>query len=101
LTRFRDGKKIIIGVYSSSNTPGRTIRDAMTGTYCGPHKVGSLHEHLYFKTKIAMGEVGRDSVSFFFDNPEQYERPMLIDLPVDIKEAWHNKFLQIKARLDA
>ena len=95
--KIKVGKKTI-GIYSSSVTPGFTIKNAVTGSYC-EDKVGSLYEHLYYKIKIATGEVGRESATFFFDSPEQCERHLGSDIPQDTKAKWHNKYLQAKREL--
>jgi len=92
--------KKVIGVYSTSTTPGFVIKNSITGTKCDSHhRVGSFYEHLYFKIKIATGEAGRDGVSFFFDSPEQYERHMCCEVSQDTKGLWHNKYLQAKREL--
>uniref|UniRef100_A0A6C0I3I3 Uncharacterized protein n=1 Tax=viral metagenome TaxID=1070528 RepID=A0A6C0I3I3_9ZZZZ len=87
-----------IGIYSSSNTPGFTIKNAVTGTYC-EHKIGSLYEHLYYKIKLATGELGRESLSFFFDSPEQCERHMDSEIPQETKGKWHQKYMIAKRQL--
>lgn len=85
-------KKTEIGIYSTSNTPGTMIRDAIHGSACSPFRVGSKDEDLFFKVKIATGEVGGNSETFFFDSPEQYERHLHGTIAQPIKEKWTNKF---------
>jgi hypothetical protein len=88
-----NGKKVEIGLYSSSNTPGSIIKDAIQGSNCGIFRVGSRDEDLFFKVKISTGETGRNGETFFFDSPEQYERHLKEIISQPIKEAWTNKFV--------
>jgi hypothetical protein len=94
----RDGfKKFSIEVYSSVMTPGSMIRDAVTGYKHSEHRIGTLNEHLYFKVKIATGEMP-DAGSLFFDSPEQFERHFKTEVNQQIKEQWTNKCAEIRAR---
>lgn len=89
--RIHNGQKVEIGLYSTSNTPGVSIRNAVTGTKCSNHRVGSMDEYQYFKVKLATGELGREGYSLFFDSPEQYERHMLSTLSTDVKHSWSTR----------
>jgi hypothetical protein len=93
----RIGNKLVeIEIYSTSPTPGRMIRDAVTGQKLGEYRVGSLNEHLFFKVKLATGETGADSGLFFFDTPEQYERHMKCEVAQNIKEKWTKKCAEVR-----
>jgi len=59
ITRFFNGKKYEIDVYSTSTTPGFMICDAITGSKCKDYRVGTSKEHgrkcwdnFYFKYMI-------------------------------------------------
>jgi hypothetical protein len=93
------GKNVRIRVFGSGDT-GTSIRDAITGIRNFNHKVGSCYEDLYFKVGISTGEVGRNSPSFFYDSPEQYERQHFTQLPESIKKEWRYKNLQAKRDLN-
>jgi len=93
------GKLVSIMIYSSGDT-GSCIRDAITGTRNFEHIVGTNNEELYFKAGIATGEIGKDSKSFFFESPEQYERHMHTKLPENIKKQWQNKNFLALRRFD-
>lgn len=87
------GKKTEIGMYSTSSTPGTMIRDAIHGKKCAPFRVGSRDEDLFFKVKLSTGDISRNSDTFYFDSPEQYERHLMDTISQPIKEAWTNKFI--------
>ena len=93
IKRIRDYKKVDIGIYSTANTPGVSIRNAVTGTKCGNHRVGSLDELQYYKVKLATGELGRDGYSLFFDSPSQYEKHMLTEASSDALAAWRQRMM--------
>lgn len=96
ITRVVNNKKQNIEVYSTNNTPGTYIRNAVTGCRFREYKVGSLHEHLFFKVSMVTGEMNKYSSTLFFDNPEQYERHMKIDAPQELKEKWEQKSTEIR-----
>ena len=89
-----------IALYASGG-PGTPIRNAVTGEYYFGHKVGSKHEHLYFKVGLNTGETGPKSKSqlgpetptMFFSSPSEYEKHMLNSVKVDdnVSEKWKEK----------
>jgi hypothetical protein len=89
-------KMVEIEVYTSSVTPGRMIRDAITGTRYNQYRVGSINEHLFFKVGISTGEIGQNGGTLFFDSPEQYERHMKCTLSQAIKEKWMKKCAEVR-----
>ena len=93
IKRIQGYQKVDIGIYSTSNTPGVIIRNAVTGTKCGNHRVGSLDECQYYKIKLATGELGRDSYSLFFDSPSQYEKHMLTEVSSEAAAAWRQRVM--------
>lgn len=92
--RFIDHKKKDIEVYSTSTTPGCTIRDAVTGAGVGKFYVGKRDEDMFFKVRLA-GESGSSDrpVTLFYDNPEQYERHLRTVVDSETKEHWLRKYL--------
>jgi hypothetical protein len=82
----------------SSGPIGHTIRNAVSGFKYTGDIVGSKAEDQYFKVRICNGEANNDG-KLFYENPEQYENQMFEEIPQDIKEAWHKKFLDFKYKL--
>lgn len=82
-----------IEMYGSGDI-GSHIRNAVSG-HRTPHLVGSKDEDLYFSVIESSGINGRnEGVRLFYDSPEQFESHFRIILNQEIKERWHNKFLQ-------
>jgi len=96
ITRTINGKKQKIEVYSTNITPGSAIRNAVTGCRFREYRVGSLQEHLFFKVSVATGEMNKYSSTLFFDNPEQYERHMKVDVCQELKEQWEQRAAEIR-----
>jgi hypothetical protein len=100
--KWTDGKyydKVTIELFGSGDT-GTKIRNAVTGAKT-PYLVGSLNEDLFFKVMDASGNNGRkDSLVLFYDSPEQYENHQFNLLNQVIKEAWLNKNLEARKRLN-
>uniref|UniRef100_A0A6C0JK89 Uncharacterized protein n=1 Tax=viral metagenome TaxID=1070528 RepID=A0A6C0JK89_9ZZZZ len=94
----RDGKPSAIEFYSTNMVPGTMIRDAVTGSKYNQFRVGTLNEHQFFKVTNATGQFGRDSVTMFYDSPEQFERHMKTDVETDIKSRWADKCIEIRSR---
>ena len=88
-------KPVEIEVYSTSNTPGRMIRDAISGQKYNQYKVGSLSEHLFFKVRLA-GQKGLDCEPLYFDTPEQYERHMKCEVSQAVKDKWMKNCAEIQ-----
>jgi hypothetical protein len=86
-----------VELYSTTNTPGVMIRDAVTGSRYDHYKVGSLNEHQFFKTMIMCGTNNSELSTFFFDSPEQYEKSLRTTVQQADKERWTNKCAQIRA----
>ena len=87
-------KNVNINIYSSGET-GSNIRNAITGEYYSD-RIGTKREDLYYKIGISTGDIGGDSVTLFFDSPEQYERHFFTTIPVEDKEKWYNKHMEFK-----
>ena len=99
INRTVNNKKYKIEVYSTNNTPGTLIRDAITGYRNKFDKVGSLNEYQYFKVRWATGELNNYSSTLFFDSPEQYEKHMKTEVSSQLKEEWsrrRNEYLSSK-----
>lgn len=96
IKRWVDHKKVEIDVYSTNNTPGLMIRDAVTGDKYMQYRVGSLNEHQFFKVRITTGEMGKDCVTLFFDSPEQYERHTKGEISQSIKDKWLRKCVEVR-----
>jgi len=100
ITRFFNGKKYEIDVYSTSTTPGFMICDAITGSRYKDYRVGTSKEHLFFKVRLSTGELGKKCVdSLYFDSPEQYERHMKTTLSQSTKEKWLKKSMEVREEL--
>jgi hypothetical protein len=94
---FKDGKTKTHNVeVFSSGCQGNTIRNAIGGSYYYGHKVGSKYEDFYYKVGISTGDVGRDTISLFYDSPEQYERHMYTVVDSENKERWLEKQMRVK-----
>jgi len=91
-------KEIEIEVYTTPITPGKPIRDAITGARFTKHLVGSLDENLYFKTVISTGKLGTDAGLLFYDSPEQFERHLRTTVSQEIKQKWTDKCIAARLR---
>lgn len=94
--RKNRGKIIKIELFGSG-ARGNTIRNAVSGQRYSGHVVGSKNEDFYYKVKVSTGEVNAngDSISLFYDSPEQYEKHFGTMVDQKCKENWVNKrFLQ-------
>jgi hypothetical protein len=92
-------KEIEIEVYSTSTTPGKPIRDAVTGSKMTMHLVGSLDEDFYFKVGLATGQLKTaEGHVLFFDNPEQFERLFRSSVSQEIKQKWTDKCIAARLR---
>jgi hypothetical protein len=92
----KDGKWHNVEVFSSGSQ-GSTIRNAISGSYYHGDKVGSKNEDFYYKVGISTGDVGRDSVTLFYDSPEQYERHMYSTVGSETKQRWSEKQIGLKS----
>jgi hypothetical protein len=92
-------KHIEIEVYSTPTTPGKPIRDAITGSKMSKHLVGSLDENLYFKVALATGQLKNDEGHvLFYDSPEQFERHMRSTVSQEMKQKWTDKCIEARLR---
>jgi hypothetical protein len=101
IVRSHDGIKTKTEVYSTSYIPGTWIRDAITGHKHPQFRVGSWNEDLFFKVKDTSGYVGTDTYCLYYDSPEQYERHFKVNISVEAKKKWTNKFVMAQARLES
>lgn len=90
------GKSYKINVYTTSTTPNRLIRSAITGEAFGDYRVGTYDEDLFFSVSLATGETGYHSNVLFFDSPNEYETLFQTQLDDQIKVAWMQKMLLAK-----
>lgn len=93
IKRLIEGKMKTVEFYSTPTTPGAVIRDAIHGGLFVQSKVGSAHEDLFYKVRMATvtPNVPGDTVTLFFDNPEQCERHLGLAIGQTEKELWKNK----------
>jgi len=92
-------KKIESEFYSTSTTPGKPIRDAVTGSRMSKHLVGSLDEDFYFKVRLATGQLNTvEGHILYFDSPEQFERLMRCTVSQEIKQKWTDKCIAARLR---
>jgi len=90
-----------VEIYTTPNAIGAPIRNAVTGVRYPNHLVGSKHEYLFFKTKLATGQIGRESATLFFDTPEQCERHMRQGtVDANVKTRWLSKCIETERQLD-
>jgi hypothetical protein len=93
-------KSYFVELYTTPNVIGAPIRNAVTGIRHSNYLVGSRQEHLYFKIKLATGQIGRDSATMFFDTPEQCERHMRQgNIDPRVKEKWLKKYIEVESEL--
>ncbi len=82
---------INIDLYGSGDF-GKHIRSAVNGIMT-PHLVGTKDEDLYFVVSESRGLNGKqDTVTLYFDSPEQYEKHCYVTVPAAIKERWYKRF---------
>jgi len=81
-------KKVPVGIYGSGPV-GTRIRNAVTGIRYD-YKVGSVDQDLLYSVALCTGENGlKESVSMFYDSPEQYEKHMFTEIDSYRKAHWH------------
>jgi hypothetical protein len=86
-------KHVYIEIYGS----GTQIRMASTGSYTR-FLVGSVDEDNYFKVGISTGECGQESVTLFYNSPEEYENHHHTLLDQETKERWYKKNLAYRSQ---
>lgn len=86
--------------YYASGGKGSRIRNAVSGSHYRNKyfTVGSMIEDLFFKVNVADGMFGQNTITLFYENPEEYERQHREQLSVDIKNKWLQKNLLAKMR---
>ena len=89
--KIQEQKKRHIIVMYSSGCHGTVIRNAVTGIRVSGHIVGSKAEDLFFKVKFSTGETGLNTVTLFYDSPEQYEKHMNDVIKSTTKQPWHDR----------
>ncbi len=81
-------KKVYVNAFGSGGH-GMRIRNAVTGVKY-PYLVGSRYQDKFFSVAICTGENGmKDSLSLFYDSPEQYESHMFSTIDNERKNIWH------------
>jgi hypothetical protein len=93
------GEKLSIEVYTSGTNPGSLIRDAISGGRYTKFRIGSAHEDLFFKVKLATTDLKGDDGPLFFDTPEAYERHMNASVSTESKQKWAQKYAYARSRL--
>jgi len=88
--KYVQNRKVIIEMFSTSDTTGAPIRSATDGIIYTPLRVGSLGENLFFKVR---NTTSKDGVkSYYYSTPEEYERHTLNTVTDDIKKTWSDKY---------
>lgn len=88
-------KNVKIQYYVTNQTPGRIIRDAVTGAYCYPHRVGKQDETLFYKVAFTRGntqKLSRNGETLYYSSPQEYEKHMKVRIPEKDKQLWKDKF---------
>ena len=89
--KLNDGKiyfkRIAISIYGSGSV-GTKIRNAVTGLKYD-YLVGSAEQDFLYSVALCTGENNlKESVSMFYDSPEQYENHMKTQLDPEKKLQW-------------
>ena len=100
IVRKINGRRSTIEFYESSHTPGKKIRNAVSGLYESDMLVGKLDEKLLFKVTLSTGETGQNPAHLYYDNPEQYERHFRCILQQSQKETWLQSCIAERIRLE-
>jgi hypothetical protein len=100
--KMNDGKqyykKVNVNLYGSSGL-GTRIRNAVTGERYD-YKVGSVEQDLFYSVALCTGENGmKESLSLFYDSPEQYENHMFQQIDITAKSNWHHECVKFKREL--
>jgi hypothetical protein len=91
-------KKVHINLYGSG-IMGTKIRNAVTGERYD-YKVGSKEQDLFFSVALCTGENGmKESLSLFYDSPEQYENHMFQKIDMMVKGNWYYDCIKFKKEL--
>jgi hypothetical protein len=99
--KWHDGKyydKMTVSVFGSGQH-GSRIRNAVTGLRT-PYLVGSKDEDLFFKVTDAKGYKNKnESLTLFYDSPEQFENHQFTLLSQPTKEQWLQKNVLFRQNL--
>jgi len=91
-------KKVHINLYGSG-IMGTKIRNAVTGERYD-YRVGSKEQDLFFSVALCTGENGmKESLSLFYDSPEQYENHMFQKIDMTAKGHWYYDCIKFKKEL--
>jgi hypothetical protein len=91
-------KKVHINLYGSG-IMGTKIRNAVTGERYD-YKVGSKEQDLFYSVALCTGENGmKESLSLFYDSPEQYENHMFQKIDITAKGNWYYDCIKFKKEL--
>jgi hypothetical protein len=91
-------KKVRVNLYGTGTT-GTKIRNAVTGERY-EYKVGSKEQDLFYSVALCTGENGmKESLSLFYDSPEQYENHMFQKIDMMTKNNWHYECTNFKREL--
>ena len=89
------GKKFrTIEMYSTNMTPGRHIRDPVTGMRYN-ERVGTKDEKRFFKIHMTSFGSGENTNVLFYTSPEAYERHQRTRMAYADKMAWHTRHAQM------
>jgi hypothetical protein len=89
------GNKIrTIEMYSTNMTPGRRIRDPVSGIRLN-ERVGTMDEKRFFKIHMTSFGDGSETNVLFYSSPEAYERHQRTRMPFTEKAAWHQRHAQL------
>ena len=88
-------KRITIENYGSGSH-GNLIRNAVTGIKYNI-TVGSAGEDMFFKVRESTGRNGRrETLTLYYDSPEQFENHHFTTLPIEVKQKWHKRSLEFR-----
>ena len=88
--KYIQNKKVVIEMFSSSDTTGASIKSATDGIVYTGITVGSFGENLFFKVRNTTSKDGIKS--YYYSSPEEYERHTLNTITDHIKQTWAEKY---------
>jgi hypothetical protein len=86
-----NGKKYKFEFYSTSNIIGSYVRNAITGIRYNV-KVGSAESGQFFRVNDSTHIKMPSDRTFYYENPEQCERHLNIEILPLTKQKWYNKY---------
>ena len=94
--KTKNGKNVKVDCFYSGQQ-GTYIRNAFTGEMF-KNKVGSNDEYMFFKMYLCNGiNEKREPILLFYNTPEECERHLLMSIDNNIKQKWHQKYIQYKS----